>query len=161
MLQERPFGNSGAEHHPEPNHPQPTEEATIAVPTLNYFWRMITDPGFPSPVSNPVPFVVTVEVFLDLSSQVQALAGMMHTIVPYLPQLVHLTAHQSLPRRYPANGVTSSPESGDPARGRAATTSGRQSLCSFPDPDASPITKSLLRSNTDRARPWRLIVRHR
>ncbi|RRT62554.1 hypothetical protein B296_00010319 [Ensete ventricosum] len=26
MSQERLFGNSGAEHHPEPNHPQPTEE---------------------------------------------------------------------------------------------------------------------------------------
>ncbi|RZR83081.1 hypothetical protein BHM03_00009619, partial [Ensete ventricosum] len=25
MSQERPFGNSSAEHHPEPNHPQPTE----------------------------------------------------------------------------------------------------------------------------------------
>ncbi|RZS12357.1 hypothetical protein BHM03_00043786 [Ensete ventricosum] len=28
MSQERPFGNSGAEHRPEPNHSQPTEEET-------------------------------------------------------------------------------------------------------------------------------------
>ncbi|RWW78445.1 hypothetical protein BHE74_00013336, partial [Ensete ventricosum] len=74
MSQERPFGNSGAEHHPEPNHPQPTEEVAVAVPTPNRFWRMMTDPGFPSPASNPASFVATVEVFLGLTSQVQALA---------------------------------------------------------------------------------------
>ncbi|RWW38133.1 hypothetical protein BHE74_00056651 [Ensete ventricosum] len=42
----------------------------------------------------------------------------------------------------PANGVTSGPEPGGPARGSAAIASGRR-------PDASPITKSLLQSNTD------------
>ncbi|RWW06550.1 hypothetical protein GW17_00030115 [Ensete ventricosum] len=93
MSQERPFGNSGWEHHPEPNHPQPTEEVTIVVPTPYRFWRMMTDSGFPSPVSNPTPFVVTAEAFLGLTSQVQALAGMVQTIVPYLPQLVHSIAH--------------------------------------------------------------------
>ncbi|RZR75487.1 hypothetical protein BHM03_00059147 [Ensete ventricosum] len=31
ISQERPFGNSGAEHHLKPNHPQPTEEATVAI----------------------------------------------------------------------------------------------------------------------------------
>ncbi|RRT43691.1 hypothetical protein B296_00056230 [Ensete ventricosum] len=77
--------NSGVEHHPEPNHPQPTDEATVAVLTPNRFGRMITDPGFPSPASNPAPFVVTTEAFLGLISQVQALAGMVQTIVPYLP----------------------------------------------------------------------------
>ncbi|RRT32100.1 hypothetical protein B296_00048198 [Ensete ventricosum] len=74
MSQEHPFGNSGAEHHPEPNHPQPTEEVAVAVPIPNRFWRMMTDLGFPSPASNPAPFVVTVEAFLGLTSQVQALA---------------------------------------------------------------------------------------
>ncbi|RWW49536.1 hypothetical protein BHE74_00044279 [Ensete ventricosum] len=88
MSQERPFGNSGVEHHPEPNHPQPTEEATVTVPTPNRFWRMMTDHGFPSPASNPASFVVTAEAFLGLTSQVQALAGMVQTIVRYLPQLV-------------------------------------------------------------------------
>ncbi|RWW61403.1 hypothetical protein BHE74_00031542 [Ensete ventricosum] len=33
ISQERPFGNSGAEHHLKPNHPQPTEEATVASRT--------------------------------------------------------------------------------------------------------------------------------
>ncbi|RWV84933.1 hypothetical protein GW17_00053315 [Ensete ventricosum] len=85
MSQERPFRNTGAEHHPEPNHPQPTEEAAAAVPTPNHFWRMMTDPGFSSPASNPAPFVVTAEAFLGLTTKVQALAGMLQTIVPYLP----------------------------------------------------------------------------
>ncbi|RWW64770.1 hypothetical protein BHE74_00027973 [Ensete ventricosum] len=96
MSQERPFGNSGAEHHLEPNHPQPIEEATVAMPTPNRFWRMMTDLGFPSPASNPAPFVVTTKAFLGLTSQVQALAGMVQTIVLHLPQLVHSTAHQSV-----------------------------------------------------------------
>ncbi|RZS26562.1 hypothetical protein BHM03_00059916 [Ensete ventricosum] len=90
MSQERPFGNSGAKHHP-----QPTEEVATTVPTPNRFWRMMTDSGFPSPASNPASFVVTPEAFLDLTTQVQALAGMVQTIVPYLPQLMHSTAHQS------------------------------------------------------------------
>ncbi|RZS02079.1 hypothetical protein BHM03_00032047 [Ensete ventricosum] len=95
--QEGPFGNSGVEHRPEPNHSQPTEEVITVAPTPNHFWRMMTDPGFPSPVSNPAPFVVTAKAFLGLTSQVQALASMVQTIVPYLPQLIHSITHQSAP----------------------------------------------------------------
>ncbi|RZS15144.1 hypothetical protein BHM03_00046979 [Ensete ventricosum] len=62
---------------------------------------MMTDPGFSSPASNPASFVVTAETFLDLTSQVQALAGMVQTIVSYLPQLMHSTAHQSAPTMAP------------------------------------------------------------
>ncbi|RWW00112.1 hypothetical protein GW17_00036939, partial [Ensete ventricosum] len=90
-------GNSGAEHHLEPSHPHLTDEATVAVLIANHFWRMMTDPGFPSPASNLAPFVITAEAFLGLTSQVQALAGMVQTIIPYLPQLVHSTAHQTAP----------------------------------------------------------------
>ncbi|RRT72770.1 hypothetical protein B296_00011349 [Ensete ventricosum] len=89
MSQERPFGNSGAEHRPKPNHSQPTEEVTAAAPTPNHFWRMMIDPGFPSPASNLALFVVTAEAFLDVTNQVQALVGMVQTIVSYLPQLIH------------------------------------------------------------------------
>ncbi|RWW86384.1 hypothetical protein BHE74_00004844 [Ensete ventricosum] len=145
MSQERPFGNSGAEHHPEPNHPQPTEEAAATVPTPNHFWRMMIDPGFPSPTSNPALFMVTTEAFLDLTSQVQALAGMMQTIVPYLPQLMHSTAHQSAPPTAPSQTESPvAPNWGGPARGGAATTPNHRSPCSFPDSDTSPATKSLL-----------------
>ncbi|RRT64032.1 hypothetical protein B296_00027059 [Ensete ventricosum] len=124
MSQEHPFGNSGAEHHPEPNHPQPTEEVAAAVPNPNRFWRMMTDPGFPSPASNPAPFVVTAKAFLGLTSQVQALAGMVQTMVPYLPQLMQSTPIDS-PDGPPVNGVTSSPKPEGPARGGAAIAPSR------------------------------------
>ncbi|RZR86339.1 hypothetical protein BHM03_00013512 [Ensete ventricosum] len=97
MSQEGLFGNSSAEHRSEPNHSQPTEEVTTAAPTPNHFWRMMTNPGFPSPTSNLAPFVVTVEAFLGLTSQVQALAGMVQTIIPYLPQLIQSATHQLAP----------------------------------------------------------------
>ncbi|RZS21522.1 hypothetical protein BHM03_00054174, partial [Ensete ventricosum] len=101
MSPERPFGDSGTEHRTEPDHPRQTEEATTAVPTLNRFWRMMTDLGFPIPASNPVPLTVTTEAFLGLTSQVQALAGMVQTIIPYLPQLMHSMAHQPAPPAAP------------------------------------------------------------
>ncbi|RZS27184.1 hypothetical protein BHM03_00060617 [Ensete ventricosum] len=97
MSQERPFGNSGAEHRSEPNHSQLTEEVTTAAPTPNRFWRMMTDPGFPSPTSNLAPFVVMAKAFLGLTNQVQALVGMVQTIVSYLPQLIQLVTQQSAP----------------------------------------------------------------
>ncbi|RWW06101.1 hypothetical protein GW17_00030591 [Ensete ventricosum] len=97
MSQERPFENSDTEHRPELNHSQPTEEVTTTTPTSNHFWRMMTDPGFPSPASNPAPFIVTAEAFLGLTSQVQALAGIVQTIVLYLSQLIHSATHQSAP----------------------------------------------------------------
>ncbi|RZS19504.1 hypothetical protein BHM03_00051896 [Ensete ventricosum] len=57
MLPEHPFGDSGTEHLTELDHPRPTEEATTAMSTPNRFWRMMTDPGFPSPASNPAPLM--------------------------------------------------------------------------------------------------------
>ncbi|RWW09782.1 hypothetical protein GW17_00026702 [Ensete ventricosum] len=102
MSQECLFGNSGAKHRTEPKHPQQAEEVTTAGPTPNRFWRMMTDPRFPSPASNPTPFVVTAEAFLGLTNQVQALASMMQTIVPYLPQLIQSATQQSaLPIAFP------------------------------------------------------------
>ncbi|RWW55948.1 hypothetical protein BHE74_00037371 [Ensete ventricosum] len=101
MSPERSFVDSGTERQTEPDYPRPTEEVAAAVPTPNRFWRMMTDPGFPSPASNPAPLMVTTEAFLGLTSQVQALAGMVQTIITYLPQLVHLMAHQSAPPAAP------------------------------------------------------------
>ncbi|RZS20625.1 hypothetical protein BHM03_00053159 [Ensete ventricosum] len=86
MSQERPSGNSNAKHRTEPNHPPQAKEVTTSGPTPNRFWRMMTDPGFSPPVSNPSPFFVMAEAFLGLTNQVQALAGMVQTIVPYLPR---------------------------------------------------------------------------
>ncbi|RZR72388.1 hypothetical protein BHM03_00013158 [Ensete ventricosum] len=101
MSPERPFTDSGTERQMEPDHPRPAKEVAAAMPTPNHFWRMMTDPGFPSPASNPAPLMVTVEAFLGLTSQVQALAGMVQTIIPYLPQLVHSMALQPAPPAVP------------------------------------------------------------
>ncbi|RZR84121.1 hypothetical protein BHM03_00010884 [Ensete ventricosum] len=101
MSQERPSGNSNVEHRTEPNHPPQAEEVTTSGPTPNCFWRMMIDPGFPPPVSNPVPFFVMVEAFLGLTNQVQALAGMVQTIVPYLPQIIQSVTPQSAPLATP------------------------------------------------------------
>ncbi|RWW40960.1 hypothetical protein BHE74_00053589, partial [Ensete ventricosum] len=97
MSPERPLTDSGTERQTEPDHPRLAEEVTAAMPTPNHFWRMMTEPGFLSPASNPAPLMVTVEAFLGLTNQVQALAGMMQTIIPYLPQLAHSVAHQPAP----------------------------------------------------------------
>ncbi|RWW82826.1 hypothetical protein BHE74_00008690, partial [Ensete ventricosum] len=94
MSPERSLADSAPERRTEPDHPRSTEEIPAAMPTPNRFWRMMTDPGFPSPASNPAPPMVTAEAFLGLTSQVQALAGMVQTIIPYLPQLVQSAAHQ-------------------------------------------------------------------
>ncbi|RZS25079.1 hypothetical protein BHM03_00058231, partial [Ensete ventricosum] len=115
MSPERPFVDSGTEHRTKPDHPQPTEEATAAVLTPNRFWRMMIDPGFPSPASNPTPLMVTVEAFLGLTSQVQAQAEMVQTIISYLPQLVHSMAHQSaLPAAPPQTESPMAPDRGIP-----------------------------------------------
>ncbi|RRT59144.1 hypothetical protein B296_00022130 [Ensete ventricosum] len=115
MSSERPFGDSGTEHHTEHDHPRPTEEATAVVPTPNRFWRMMTDLGFPSPASNPAPFMVTTKAFLGVTSQVQALAGMVQTIISYLPQLVHSMAHQSTPPVAPSQTESPmAPDRGNP-----------------------------------------------
>ncbi|RWV89550.1 hypothetical protein GW17_00048294, partial [Ensete ventricosum] len=97
MSPERPLTDSGTERQTEPDHPRLAEEVAAAMPTPNRFWRMMIDPGFPSPASNPAPLMVTVEAFLGLTSQVQALAGMVQTIISYLPQLVHSMTHQPAP----------------------------------------------------------------
>ncbi|RWW41886.1 hypothetical protein BHE74_00052596 [Ensete ventricosum] len=128
MLPERSFGDSGTEHHPEPNHPRPTKEATVAVPTPNRFWRMMTDPGFPSPASNPAPFMVTAEAFLGLTSQVQALEGMVQTIISYMPQLVHSMAPPAAPPQTespaaPNRGIPPNVEAPQPQVAEARTAS--------------------------------------
>ncbi|RWW12048.1 hypothetical protein GW17_00024303 [Ensete ventricosum] len=85
----------------ELNHPPQTEEVTTSMPTPNHFWRMMIDPGFSSSVANPAPSIVTAEAFLGLTNQVQALAGMVQTIVPYLPYLIQSITLESAPLMTP------------------------------------------------------------
>ncbi|RZS23477.1 hypothetical protein BHM03_00056416 [Ensete ventricosum] len=108
MSQERPLGNSGAEHHPEPNHSQLTEEVTAAAPTPNHFWRMMTDPGFPSPASNPAPFVVTVEAFLGLTSQSPIAPNRETLLATEPPQRQVAEAHAASPTPTPARSQSRS-----------------------------------------------------
>ncbi|RZR91968.1 hypothetical protein BHM03_00020168 [Ensete ventricosum] len=93
MSQERPFGNLGAEHHLEPNHPQPIEEATVAMPTPNRFWRMMTDPGSLHP--HPTP---------------------RRSCPAPTPARAFDSSPIGSPGGTSANGVTHSPEPGGPAR---------------------------------------------
>ncbi|RWV78432.1 hypothetical protein GW17_00060608 [Ensete ventricosum] len=84
----------------EPSSFLPIEETSTPAPTSNRYWRLLNDPGFSPPVENPGPPPVSVEAFLGFTHQVQALAGMMQTIIPYIPQLVQmLSQHPGLPRQ--------------------------------------------------------------
>ncbi|RRT78045.1 hypothetical protein B296_00001158 [Ensete ventricosum] len=119
--------------------------------------------------------MVTAEAFLGLTSQVQALAGMVQTIVPYLPQLVHLTAHQSAPPAAPLQTESpAAPNRGVPleveppqpqvAEARAASstpTPARSQSCSYnpastePDLDTlSTDTADSLREQVCRVHQW-------
>ncbi|RWW62347.1 hypothetical protein BHE74_00030512 [Ensete ventricosum] len=88
---------------------------TTAGPTPNHFWRMMTDLRFPSPASNPALFVITVEAFLGLTNQVQALAGMSHVapnrktqLEAEPPQRQAVEAHVASPTAAPARSQSCS-----------------------------------------------------
>ncbi|RRT68223.1 hypothetical protein B296_00038482 [Ensete ventricosum] len=98
MLQEHPPSNGNAEHLRESNSFPRTKELIASAPTPNRYWRMLTDLGFSPPVVNLGPPIVTTKAFLDLTQQVQALAGMVQTIVSYLPQLI-----QSITSQHPTS----------------------------------------------------------
>ncbi|RRT74119.1 hypothetical protein B296_00001691 [Ensete ventricosum] len=56
------------------------------------------------------PNQLTTEAILGLTHQVQALAGMMQTIIPYIPQLVRpMVPQQSTPWQAPQQGRPQSP----------------------------------------------------
>ncbi|RWW11341.1 hypothetical protein GW17_00025052 [Ensete ventricosum] len=82
MLQERPSGNSNVKHHMELNHPPQAEEVTTSGPTPNRFWRIMTNPGFPPLVSNPVPFVVTAESVTPQSAPLATSPQMESSVAP-------------------------------------------------------------------------------
>ncbi|RWW35668.1 hypothetical protein BHE74_00059375 [Ensete ventricosum] len=74
--------------------------------------------------------------------------GADHSLVP-TPSHAFDNSPIGSPGGTPTNGVTSNPKSGDTAQGGAATAPGRRSPRSFPDSDANPVTKSLLRPGLD------------
>ncbi|RWW08821.1 hypothetical protein GW17_00027718 [Ensete ventricosum] len=70
MSQERPPSNTNMENLGGPNPLPQAEEVIMLAPTSNHYWRMLTDPGFPSLVMNPGPPIITAEAFLGLTHQV-------------------------------------------------------------------------------------------
>ncbi|RWW60845.1 hypothetical protein BHE74_00032130 [Ensete ventricosum] len=80
------------------------------MPTPNRYWRLLNESGLSPPIVNPGPPPVSAEAFFDLTHQVQALAGMMQTIIPHIPQLMQMLASQqpSAPRQAPQQGVPQS-----------------------------------------------------
>ncbi|RRT82990.1 hypothetical protein B296_00010395 [Ensete ventricosum] len=101
MSQDRPPNNANAEHLGGLNPLPQAEEVIASAPTPNHFWRMLTDPRFSPPVANLGLPIVTTEAFLGLTHQVQALAGMVQTIVPYLPQFIQSITSQPAPQPTP------------------------------------------------------------
>ncbi|RRT65829.1 hypothetical protein B296_00040169 [Ensete ventricosum] len=123
MSQERPSTNPNLEHLDGQAHISlptlqawgsnlllPAEETSSLVPTPNRYWRLLNDPGLSPPTTNPGPPPVSGEAFFYLTHQVQALAGMMQTIVPHIPQLMQMLASQqpSAHREAPQQGVPQS-----------------------------------------------------
>ncbi|RRT85928.1 hypothetical protein B296_00000369 [Ensete ventricosum] len=70
------------------------EEPNVAAPTPSRYWRLFNDPGFTPPAPNTQPPAISTEAFLSLTQQVKTLARMVQTIVPYIPQLAQVLAHQ-------------------------------------------------------------------
>ncbi|RWW03023.1 hypothetical protein GW17_00033867 [Ensete ventricosum] len=56
------------------------------TPTPTRYWRLFNNPGLSFPRTSIRQSVVSAEAFLSLTHQVQALAGMMQTIIPQLAQ---------------------------------------------------------------------------
>ncbi|RWV80764.1 hypothetical protein GW17_00057912 [Ensete ventricosum] len=56
--------------------------------TLGCYWWFLNDLGLPPSVCNPSLSVVSLEAFLGLTHQVQALAEMIQSIIPHIPQLM-------------------------------------------------------------------------
>ncbi|RRT83788.1 hypothetical protein B296_00003318 [Ensete ventricosum] len=80
-----------------PNRPpetrgQPTfpllREGSMPTHTLGCYWWFLNDLGLPPSVCNPSLSVVSLEAFLGLTHQVQALAEMIQSIIPHIPQLM-------------------------------------------------------------------------
>ncbi|RRT42710.1 hypothetical protein B296_00050773 [Ensete ventricosum] len=89
----------------------PAEETNVPAPMPNRYWRLFNDPGFSPPIVNPRSPMVSIEAFLCLTHQVQALARMMQTIIPHIPQLMQMLASHQLvaPWQAPQQGVPQSP----------------------------------------------------
>ncbi|RWV78737.1 hypothetical protein GW17_00060247 [Ensete ventricosum] len=62
-------------------------DGNIPSHTQGRYWSLLNDPRLTPPPPNPRTPVVTPEAFQGLTNQVQAIAGMLQAIIPYIPQL--------------------------------------------------------------------------
>ncbi|RWV82548.1 hypothetical protein GW17_00055944 [Ensete ventricosum] len=108
MLQERPQPSNPNEHLgeeiPTAHHALglggqlpllPYGDGNTSAPTPSRYYRLFNDPGFSLLGPNVKHPIVSAEAFFGLTHQVQALVGMMHTIISLIPQL---TEQPTLPR---------------------------------------------------------------
>ncbi|RWV88087.1 hypothetical protein GW17_00049856 [Ensete ventricosum] len=88
MSQERLLSNPNLEHLSgqahillptlpigRPNSLLPTEETSVSAPMSIRYWRLLNDSGFSSPIANPAPPIISIEVFLDLTHQIDITIG--------------------------------------------------------------------------------------
>ncbi|RWW57855.1 hypothetical protein BHE74_00035325 [Ensete ventricosum] len=62
--------------------------------TLRQYWRLFNDSGVTPPPLNLGVSTITPEAFQGLTNQVQAIAGMLQAIIPYIPQLAQQSSSQ-------------------------------------------------------------------
>ncbi|RZR97553.1 hypothetical protein BHM03_00026752 [Ensete ventricosum] len=62
--------------------------------TAGHYWRLFNNVGLTLPEPNLRSLMVIPEAFMGLTNQVQAIAGMLRTIIPYIPQLTQQPNHQ-------------------------------------------------------------------
>ena len=60
----------------------------IPASTLDRYWCLFNDPRLLPPELTIGPSVVSPEAFLNLTKQVQAMTGIMQTLVPRIPQIL-------------------------------------------------------------------------
>ncbi|URE23743.1 Retrotransposon protein [Musa troglodytarum] len=125
------------------------------IRTPERYWRLFNDLGLSPHGNAPASSVVSLDAFLNLSRQVQALTGMIQTVVPLIPQLVCLVSPQvPSPSMYVPEPLNDLPddlatherlweEAGERLRGREATPEPSiLDLCSANLPLPKPNTVS-------------------
>ncbi|RZS07357.1 hypothetical protein BHM03_00038196 [Ensete ventricosum] len=127
---------------------QPTSGGTIRLPlalpsfrdgnmpshTLGRYWSLLNDPGLTPPPPNPRIPVVTPEAFKGLTNRVQAIAGVLQAIIPYISQLTKQASSQPQAASLPQTRVML------PQNGQPPTTRSIDNLPYFsPESDQAPL----------------------
>ncbi|RWV94675.1 hypothetical protein GW17_00042764 [Ensete ventricosum] len=87
----------------------PLEEGNPSMLTLGHYWRLFNDPRLSPLALNPRLPTISTKAFLGLTNQVQALNGMIQTIIPHIPQLAQQFRLGVPGDRLAHNSMTSTP----------------------------------------------------